>query len=460
MASSPPPPGGGPSARDPMTVGRNFVKQYYHCLSTSPENIVKFYKPVSVFSNGQGSVPTTPTLFAESNDLLKERLISESFRLDLEHGAIDAQMGVGGGVLVVVTGHLVIEEERRAFCHTFFLNVFSAPDSKKNLYYVHNDIMRFLADEGKKEAEEEEVAAAEVTQEEIVVEKAQEAVAETTAEEPTAAAPAAVQEPEAVPEPAVVEETPMYEPALEPEPAVEETKENIVEERDSKSKRKGKSRGGRKKSLSPTTGEDSKKQQQQPAPESWASMVAHAASAPVPPSPTRKKETDAQAKGENKPERQAVQEQQQQQQGRQQRGSGRMRDPDCTLVIKNVPEGTREREVRELFEPFAIETKSKILGINVSGSKSLAFVDYDSPEPVIMALKAKQQFQLQGRNLELEPKMVTKNQPKGKYRDRQGGGDGSSNGFRGSSGKHRRRGSGGGRGDRGGGGKGGRGGGR
>jgi len=445
-----------------MTIGRNFVKAYYQVLSTEPEKIVKFYKPASVFSHGQGSEPTTPTTIAESNDLLKDRLFGcESYQLDLEHGAIDAQMSLGGGVLVVVTGHLVIEEQRRAFCHTFFLNVFSAPDSTRKQYYVHNDVMRFLSDGTKKEAAEEEEVSAEVTQEEIVMEKAED-VPETTEEEP-AAAPAEeepVVEPEIVPEPLVNEETPVYEPVVEPEPAVEETKEDIVEERDSKSKRKGKSRGGRRKSLSPPPkSEDAKAQ---PAPGSWASMVAHNASAPVPPSPprrTEKKEKESPPKEEHKPEKPAAE--QQQQQGRQQRGQ-RLRDPDCTLVIKNVPDNTREREVRDLFEPFAIQTKSKILGLNVSGSKGLAFVDYDSPEPVLLALKDKQQFQLQGRNLELEPKMVDKSRAKGaggRYRG-QGGDGGGANGFRGSgrSGQQRRRGSGGGRGDRGGGGKGGRGG--
>ena len=231
------------------------------------------------------------------------------------------------------------------------------------------------------------------------------------------------------------------------EPAVEETKENIVDERDSKSKRKGK-RGGRKKSLSPT-GEDTKAA----APGSWASMVAHNASVPAPPSPprrTEKKETEAKpTKEESKPEKSAAAEQQG---GKQQRGQ-RLRDPDCTLVIKNISENTREREVRDMFEPYAIQTKSRILGINVSGAKTLAFVDYDSPEPVLLALKDNKQFQLHGRNLELEPKMVDKSRAKGYGgRNRGQGGDTSNNGFKGSGrpGQQRRRGSGG-RGDRGGG---------
>ena len=191
MASTSPPPGGGPS---PMTIGRNFVRAYYQVLSTEPEKIVKFYKPASIFSHGQGSEPTTPTTIEESNNLLKDRLFSSSsFRLDLEHGAIDAQMSVEGGVLVVVTGHLIVEEKRRAFCHTFFLQGYSAADSQRKQYYVHNDIMRFLS-EGVQEATEEEEVSAEVTQEEIVVEKE----VQEAKEEPTATP--AVKEPVAKPE--------------------------------------------------------------------------------------------------------------------------------------------------------------------------------------------------------------------------------------------------------------------
>lgn len=259
----------------------------------------------------------------------------------------------------------------------------------------------------------------------------------------------------------------MYEPALEPEPPAEETKEEIavVEEKDSnKSKRKSKSKGGRKKSPSPTAAEE-QKGAPQPTPSSWASMVAHNSSNP--PSPVRrteKKEREALAKEETKPEKQT--ESQQHQGNKQQRGP-KLRDPDCTLVIKHVPEGTRDREIREIFERFATETHSKIIGLNFAGNRSLAFVDYDSPEPVLLALKDKGPFQLNGRDLEVEPKMVDKSRSKGsggRYRGQSGGTDtgGSSNGFRGSgrgSGQHRRRGSGG-KTERGGGGRGGRSGGK
>merc|ERR1711971_771085 len=38
------------------------------------------------------------------------------------------------------------------------------------------------------------------------------------------------------------------------------------------------------------------------------------------------------------------------------------RDPDCTLVIKNIAENTKEADVLGLFEPFATQTKAKVVG--------------------------------------------------------------------------------------------------
>ena len=42
------------------------------------------------------------------------------------------------------------------------------------------------------------------------------------------------------------------------------------------------------------------------------------------------------------------------------------RDPDCTSVIKNIPQGTKESDVRDLFQPPATQTKNKIVRANVS----------------------------------------------------------------------------------------------
>ena len=42
------------------------------------------------------------------------------------------------------------------------------------------------------------------------------------------------------------------------------------------------------------------------------------------------------------------------------------RDPDCTSVIKNIPQGTKESDVRDLFQRPATQTKNKIVRATVS----------------------------------------------------------------------------------------------
>ena len=65
---------------------------------------------------------------------------------------------------------------------------------------------------------------------------------------------------------------------------------------------------------------------------------------------------------------------------------GKQRDSECTLVIKNIDPETVESEIRALFEPFATVTQSKVVGCTVSSNRGIAFVDYDSSEPVVKAV--------------------------------------------------------------------------
>ena len=208
---SPPPPEGAAAGPSPLTIGKRFVKQYYQTLMTTPDQIHRFYQPTSVLSDGEGSSPTDPVTFedvyAGSNaDKLKDRFFVKDLqiRFEFEHGAIDAQQSVNGGLLLVVTGHVVYypsasEDEdaavddpiRKGFVHNFFLNV-NTVGTKKS-FYVHNDILRFLKNPS-------EVSA----------------ISTSSSSE---AAPAVVSEPVAA---AVVESTPVPEPAPKPVKAKKE----------------------------------------------------------------------------------------------------------------------------------------------------------------------------------------------------------------------------------------------
>lgn len=460
--SSSPTPSGSPS---PLTIGRTFLKQYYHVLTTSPDMIYKFYRPSSVLSHGEGSNPTTPvsmeSLGPSPAEELKDRFFSwadssaDPVRFELEHGAIDAQESVNGGVLLVVTGHMYLGDFRKSFCHTFFLNVFSAENSKKRQYYVHNDVLRFL----KQEAPLKESALTAVAEEdEAVVEETPAAppvdvVADDVdeKEEPVAPDPVTVEKEEpAAPDPVAVEKEEPVVPAApvavekeEPAPdvapsvvaaaaesppaaaAADESYEEGVEES--------------KEDFEAEVPEEASKPAPKPPPGSWASLVASNSGAPAPATPTKlpkKKQSSAAAKTEKttatKDEKPPKKDQKESDNNANNNNSnnnnssnsgnnsnnnnnnskggdhskpqrGGRRDPDCTLVIKHVPDGTKEADVRLVFEPFAVQTNTKIVGITVS-QRGLAFVDYDSAAPVLAALEKKEKFSLNGKSVDIDQK--------------------------------------------------------
>jgi len=155
-----------PTPPSPLLIGKAFIKQYYQVLSTNPTQITKFYKPNSLISHSLlPSVPATTTTLLQQTDLFswcKPKNKKDKICFDFGKGAIDAQETINGGILLVVTGHVRLDdgngngntgkdaqgedEKRFSFVHTFFLNN-GAPVGKKRQFYVHNDVLRFL-DEG------------------------------------------------------------------------------------------------------------------------------------------------------------------------------------------------------------------------------------------------------------------------------------------------------------------------
>lgn len=159
-----------PVPPSPLLIGKAFIKQYYQVLSTNPTQITKFYKPNSLISHSLlPSVPATTTTLLEQTDLFswcKPKNTKDKICFDFGKGAIDAQETINGGILLVVTGHVRLDDGHgngasavsvagedaqnmngnKRFVHTFFLNN-GAPAGKKRQFYVHNDVLRFL-DEG------------------------------------------------------------------------------------------------------------------------------------------------------------------------------------------------------------------------------------------------------------------------------------------------------------------------
>lgn len=513
----PPATTGGPS---PLTIGKRFVKQYYQVLSSTPDQIYKFYQPTSVLSDGEGSSPADPVTFESAYDGESEKLKDRFFvkdlqiRFEFEHGAIDAQQSVNGGLIIVVTGHIVYfpsasEDEdaavddpiRKGFVHTFFLN--ALPSTTKKAFYVHNDILRFLKNPVEvnasiseaAEIENVEPAAAEPAEAAAPTPAAATTTTSTTttdtkaappspAKKQTRQAPAAPAPVAAKVEPAPETETiSKKEEQVEEAPGggVEETKEEPVEVPKPKSAKEEKSakkdgKGAKKDGAKGGKGQEAKGRAKspvapsspapKPTPGSWASLVARtgggatapAAAAAAPSSSTVKAPQPPARKAPPKPaaaaaatEKVSNDKKENNSGGAANNGKGSgsnargdrpsKRDPDCTLVLKNVAENAKESDIRGLFETFAAQTGSKLVDITLQLHRGLAFVDYDSINPVMKAveLHEKEPMRLFGRVLEVDQKSAEQRARRAaQQRSGGGGGGGDRSGGRGGGDRNRR----------------------
>ncbi|XP_072955654.1 nuclear transport factor 2 isoform X1 [Typha angustifolia] len=124
-----------PSAQ---VVGNAFVHQYYHILHQSPELVYRFYQESSKLGRPEehGGMSSLTTLEA-----INEKILSMDF-VRAEIKTVGAQESLGGGVIVLVTGHLTGKDNvKRDFTQSFFL----APQDKG--YFVLNDMFRYIGED-------------------------------------------------------------------------------------------------------------------------------------------------------------------------------------------------------------------------------------------------------------------------------------------------------------------------
>ena len=434
MSSSTPTDNGAAATPDPsaaLKVAIMFVKQYYKCLSSHPDMLKNFYSPPahhdSYLSHGEGSEPTEPSPLASANHGHDRWGCEDNEKMlfEFEDGAIDAQPSQNEGILMVVTASVIFtskagDERRKTFVQTFFLAKIG-----RN-FAVTNDILRFLT----LVAKEPETIESAAVEEPAAVEEAatEEAVAETTDVE-------VVDEKKSE----TVEEVTTEDESSAPGGGVEETKEEAPEEEEAAAATETK-----KRSSSKDKGKKNKSKQQQPAPApvskpapgSWASLVVSGGSAPNTPSraapekkapnntakpaskqpplpPSEDKasatETDDAQKKDKETQNGKAKNNDKQNNDKQNNKKDKertKRDPDNTLVIKNLSENIKEQDILNMFQPFATMTKTKIVGTNLNHHRLLAFVDYDSVAPVMAALKKHKEtpFEWNGKVLEVDQK--------------------------------------------------------
>ncbi|CAD5172645.1 unnamed protein product, partial [Musa acuminata subsp. malaccensis] len=129
------------SPLSPQVIGNAFVQQYYQILHQSPEMVHKFYQDSSIVNrpNSDGEMTSVTTM----QQAINEKIMSLDFRnCFTEIKTIDSQLSYQNGVLIVVTGSFIGQENVKSkFAQSFFL----APQENGG-YFVLNDVFRFLSE--------------------------------------------------------------------------------------------------------------------------------------------------------------------------------------------------------------------------------------------------------------------------------------------------------------------------
>lgn len=129
-------------------IGQAFAEQYYTVLHQSPALVYRFYQENSKLGRPEDGANMGLTTGMEAINAK----IQSYGTLKAEITSIDAQESYNGGVVVLITGHMVKEDDKRqGFTQTFFL----APQEVG--YFVLNDIFRYLED-GHSQWETEDLA--------------------------------------------------------------------------------------------------------------------------------------------------------------------------------------------------------------------------------------------------------------------------------------------------------------
>ncbi|GAB4830270.1 hypothetical protein Ancab_019910 [Ancistrocladus abbreviatus] len=119
-------------------VGHAFALQYYTILHQSPTLVYRFYQDISKLGRLQdnGEMGSTTTMEA-----INQKIQSYG-NLKADIKSVDAQESYNSGVIVLITGDMIKEDDsKRRFTQTFFL----APQDVG--YFVLNDIFRYVEDD-------------------------------------------------------------------------------------------------------------------------------------------------------------------------------------------------------------------------------------------------------------------------------------------------------------------------
>jgi len=392
--SPPPQPTTATPEKQALIIAKSFIKTYYHTLSTSPTEIYKFYKnDVSQLSFSSECNTPSSTIMAGSEsephlDFLKK---FQNVIINFENGSIDAQISNGGGIFLVVTGYMKLQdsEKEERFVHTFFLSHDTKQGAKKH-FFVLNDVFRFLTEvkeekveeqvenvkEEEKVEEETPVEIEEEEEEEVVIVEKEVVVEEVVEEEVEESEEEVVEEEEETPDLNQIKEEEVEE---EPTPIEEEEEIELIKEDPNDA------------ALFPAPSKPK-------TPGSWASLVASSASKPSEP---QEKPTKPKAKKETVPP-EPTEKEDKEEVVRNRSKRNKSYEPS-SLYIKNMPDDLKESDLRALFSSYGHKIVNVYI-VNLYPQRGFAFVDFDTPAAVTDIMKEPRNFVINGRTLDVEKK--------------------------------------------------------
>lgn len=112
-------------------IGKDFINHYYQCFSTSRNQLATLYREISMMSFENEQYRGTTQIIERLNKL-PVGVVHKCLSLDI-------QPTPNNGILILVCGDIVIEENKPIkFCRTFHLC-----QEPNEGYFIFNDLFRF-----------------------------------------------------------------------------------------------------------------------------------------------------------------------------------------------------------------------------------------------------------------------------------------------------------------------------
>ncbi|KAF2724498.1 nuclear transport factor 2, partial [Polychaeton citri CBS 116435] len=116
-------------------VPEQFVEFYYRTFDTTREQLKDLYQPMSMLTFEGSPVQGTEAIVKKLLDLPFQKIEHQVATLDAQPS------GDHGGIFVVVSGALLVEEEKRPMSYT---QTFQLMPNGQGSYFIFNDVFRLV----------------------------------------------------------------------------------------------------------------------------------------------------------------------------------------------------------------------------------------------------------------------------------------------------------------------------